>query len=183
MSRFVFLDRDGTLIYDEGYTYRTEDYRLLPGALDGLQALSDQGFRLVILTNQSGIGRGLFSEADYEVFEEHLHQDLARQGITIEASFHCPHTPDDRCSCRKPAINLFTRAKAELGADLSKSWMIGDKPSDVQGGQLAGCRGQVLIGNPKGSNAAACQGPDVLFAKNLLEAARAIDKANAKAES
>ena len=83
MNRFIFLDRDGTLIHDQGYTHRIEDYRLLPQALEGLQAFVRQGFRFVILTNQSGIGRGFFSEADYQTFEQHLSEDLRRQGITL----------------------------------------------------------------------------------------------------
>ncbi len=183
MSRFIFLDRDGTLIHDKGYTYRTEDYRLLPQALEGLQAFARQGFRFVILTNQSGIGRGFFSEADYQAFEQHLSEDLRRQGITLEASYHCPHTPDDDCPCRKPGTDLFQRAQRELGAVLSDSWMIGDKLSDIQAGAQAGCRGQVWIGKTSDSSPPGTEVPAHLSADNLLEAARLIANAEANTKA
>jgi D-glycero-D-manno-heptose 1,7-bisphosphate phosphatase len=181
VSRFIFLDRDGTLIHDKGYTYRTEDYRLLPQALEGLQAFARQGFRFVILTNQSGIGRGFFSEDDYQTFERYLSDDLQRQGIALEASYHCPHTPADGCDCRKPGTDLFKRAQRELGAVLSESWMIGDKLSDIQAGDRAGCRGQVFIGPTRERATLGAQAPAHLSADNLLEAARLIASAESQA--
>ncbi len=180
MNRFIFLDRDGTLIHDQGYTHRIEDYRLLPQALEGLQAFVRQGFRFVILTNQSGIGRGFFSETDYQTFERHLSEDLRRQGITLEASYHCPHTPEDGCHCRKPGTDLFERAQRELGAALSESWMIGDKLSDIQAGARAGCRGQVWIGPTRERATLGAQAPAHLSADNLLEAARLIASAESQ---
>jgi len=182
VSHFIFLDRDGTLIHDEGYTYRIEDYRLLPEAVEGLKAFTEQGFRFAILTNQSGIGRGFFSEAEYQKFEQHLHDDLRRQGVVVEASFYCPHAPEEKCSCRKPASELFQRAKSELGATLSESWMIGDKLSDLQAGVRAGCRGQVWIGDEANRSTHGEECPAHLTAGNLLEAARAIAKTETKAE-
>jgi D-glycero-D-manno-heptose 1,7-bisphosphate phosphatase len=177
VTRFIFLDRDGTLIRDKGYTHRVEDYQLLPQAIEGLQAFARQGFRFVILTNQSGIGRGFYSEAQYEAFERHLHEDLLRQGITLEASYHCPHTPDDLCRCRKPEIDLFHRAQRELGAVLSESWMIGDRLSDIQAGARAGCQGQVWIGKAGEDSNPGEETPAHLCADNLLEAAALIAKA------
>jgi D-glycero-D-manno-heptose 1,7-bisphosphate phosphatase len=177
VTRFIFLDRDGTLILDKGYTHRVEDYQLLPQAIEGLQAFARQGFRFVILTNQSGIGRGFYSEAQYEAFERHLHEDLLRQGITLEASYHCPHTPDDLCRCRKPELDLFHRAQRELGAVLSESWMIGDRLSDIQAGVNAGCRGQVWIGKAGEDSNPGEETPAHLCADNLLEAAALIAKA------
>ncbi len=183
MSRFIFLDRDGTLIHDEGYTYRVEDYRLLPQAVEGLQAFARQGFRFAILTNQSGIGRGFFSEAEYQKFEQHLHDDLRRQGVIVEASFFCPHAPEENCSCRKPASELFQRAENELGAVLSESWMIGDKLSDLQAGLRVGCRGQVWSGGGANRSTSNEEWPAHLTASDLLEAARAIAETEGRAET
>ena len=146
MSRFVFLDRDGTLTRDAGYTHRLEDYALLPGVVDGLRRLRDAGFRLAVVTNQSGIGRGLFEEADYRRFEDHLEADLRERGVAVEASLHCPHAPDAGCRCRKPAPGLLEEAVRRLGASLDESWMIGDQPRDAEAALAAGCRGAVLVG-------------------------------------
>ncbi len=146
MTRFVFLDRDGTLVRDAGYTHRVADYALLPGVVPALRRLAAAGFGLAIVTNQSGIGRGLFDEADYRSFEAHLEADLARQGVTIAGSFFCPHRPDLGCACRKPAPGLFFAAREALGADLAASFVIGNDRRDAEAGLAAGCRAAVLIG-------------------------------------
>jgi D-glycero-D-manno-heptose 1,7-bisphosphate phosphatase len=145
VSRFVFLDRDGTLVRDHGYTHRVEDYALLPGVVPGLRRLAAAGFGLAIVTNQSGIGRGLFPLADYHVFERHLEADLAAQGVPIAASFFCPHRPDEGCACRKPAPGLLLRARDVLGAELARSFVIGNALRDVEAGLAAGCAGAVWI--------------------------------------
>ena len=149
MSRFVFLDRDGTLVEDAGYVHRLEDYRLLPGVVDALRRLVRAGFRLAIVTNQSGIGRGYFTQEDFERFQARLLSDLSEAGIPIEASLFCPHPPDAGCACRKPAPGLLLRAQQELGADLASSWVLGDAQRDVEMAQRAGCAGAVLVG-PEG---------------------------------
>ncbi len=145
MTAYVFLDRDNTLVRDHGYTHRIEDYELLPGVVEGLQQLVAAGFRLAVITNQSGIGRGLFSEAHYEAFRAHLDADLARSGITFDGHFCCPHHPDAGCHCRKPEPGLLERAAEQLGADLSRSWVIGDSVRDVDAAKRAGCRGAVRV--------------------------------------
>ena len=140
MRPFVFLDRDGTLVEDHGYTHRIEDYRLLPGVADGLRRLADAGFALAIVTNQSGIGRGYYGEDDFHAFQRHLLADLALRGLRIESSFFCPHLPDEACACRKPAPGLLVRAAYRRGVNLSRCWMIGDILDDVEAGRRAGCR-------------------------------------------
>ena len=145
MTRYVFLDRDGTLVRDHGYTHRIEDYALLPGVVPALRRLAAAGFGLAIVTNQSGIGRGLFGLADYHTFERHLEADLAAQGVHVAASFFCPHRPEDGCACRKPAPGLLLRARAVLGAELAQSWVIGNALRDVEAGLAAGCAGTVWI--------------------------------------
>ena len=146
MSRFVFLDRDGTLVRDTGYPHREADYELLPGVPAALRRLADAGFRLAIVTNQSGIGRGLFGAADFERFQARLLADLAAERVRIERTYHCPHRPDEGCACRKPSPGLLWRARDELGADLAASWVIGDGDGDVGLAAQAGCRGSVRIG-------------------------------------
>jgi len=145
MSRFVFLDRDGTLVRDLGYTHRIEDYELLPGVAAGLRRILDAGYRLAVITNQSGIGRGYYSAEQYAAFQAHLANDLTRQGVPIEASYFCPHHPEAECECRKPRPALLHRAEQELGADLARSWVIGDSTVDVELAQRGGCRGAVLV--------------------------------------
>lgn len=147
MSRFVFLDRDGTLVADPGYVHRQEDYRLLPGTAAALRRLCDAGFRLAIVTNQSGIGRGLFALSDFERFQERLVDELAQAGVAIDATYFCPHPPEAACDCRKPAPGLLHRAARELAADLGASWVIGDAERDVEMGRRAGCAGAVRIGD------------------------------------
>jgi len=169
---FVFLDRDGTLVRDTGYPHRLADYELLPGVIAGARALAEAGFALAIATNQSGIGRGLFTTADFARFQARLEADLAAAGVTLAATLVCPHAPEAGCACRKPAPGLLLRARDELGADLAASWMIGDGERDVEAARRAGCRGAVRVGV-----AAPAPPSGDLFAfeaRDLAEAARIV---------
>lgn len=142
---YVFLDRDGTLIRDVHHGHRLEDYEMLPGVPEALERLLSTGFRLAIVTNQSGIGRGLFTRADYDRYHGRLLDDLAAQGIPIDATYMCPHAPDDPCECRKPHPATLHRARLDLGADLALSWVVGDHVSDVRLASNAGSRGILLL--------------------------------------
>lgn len=144
-ERFVFVDRDGTLIEDRGFVHRIEEFAPLPGAVEGLRLLIDGGYRIAIVTNQSGIGRGYFSEAQYAAFDAHLRRDFEARGVRIDASFHCPHTPEDGCNCRKPAPGMLERAAREVGANLRESVVIGDKVSDMDLASRAGCRAVFVL--------------------------------------
>ncbi len=177
MSRFVFLDRDGTLVRDLGYTHRIEDYELLPGVVTGLRRILDAGYRLAVVTNQSGIGRGYFRAEQYAAFQAHLASDLARQGVPIEASYFCPHRPEAECQCRKPRPALLHRAERELGADLARSWVIGDSSVDVELAQQGGCRGavRVLTGSDEPSDKVT---PMVYCVANFEEAAEIVLRAD-----
>jgi D-glycero-D-manno-heptose 1,7-bisphosphate phosphatase len=146
VRRYVFLDRDGTLVRDVGHPHRLEDYELLDGVGAALRRLAGAGFRLAIATSQAGIGRGLFRFVDYERFHARLLADLAREGVAIDATFLCPHAPDAGCDCRKPAPGMLWRARDVLGASLAASWMIGDAERDVGLARAAGCRGAVRVG-------------------------------------
>ncbi|UCE86195.1 MAG: HAD family hydrolase [Deltaproteobacteria bacterium] len=174
MSRFVFLDRDGTLVRDAGYTHRVEDCELLPGVVDGLRRLAQAGYRLAIVTNQSGIGRGYFRSADFEAFQRRLLQDLARAGISIEATYHCPHRPDAGCDCRTPEPGLLFRARDELGADLARSWVIGDSERDIELARRAGCAGAVRVPKNGAAEGAETPGTGAHSAPDLAAAAAKI---------
>lgn len=143
--RFVFLDRDGTLVHDVGHGYRLEDYRLLPGVIEALQSLRDARFRFAIVTNQSGIGRGYFTEADFQRFQARLLEDLHAGGIEIAATYFCPHLPDAGCTCRKPSPATLYAARDRFAIDLAASWMIGDHANDVRLAANAGCNGILLL--------------------------------------
>lgn len=178
MSRFVFLDRDGTLVRDEGYTHRVADYELLPGVREGLQRLAAGGFRLAVVTNQSGIGRGYYGEADFQAFQAHLIADLARSGIRIERSFFCPHVPAAGCGCRKPEPGMLWQARDALGADLPHSWVIGNDRVDVELARRAGCRAVQVVAD----DAAPATGAGELVAPRFDLAAQLVLKESARSD-
>jgi D-glycero-D-manno-heptose 1,7-bisphosphate phosphatase len=148
----AFIDRDGVINEDLGFVGRIKDFFLLPGAVDGLRILQSAGFRLVVVTNQSGIARGLFTRRDYELLTSHMRRTLAKQGVKLDGVYHCPHHPDEgigalrvECDCRKPRPGLLLRARRELDLDLTGSVMIGDKASDIAAGRAAGVGSCVLV--------------------------------------
>lgn len=154
-QRAVFLDRDGTIIEDLGYPHRPEHLRFLPGALDGLRILQAAGYLLIVVTNQSGVARGYFPEAEVELFHALLHQRLEAAGIELTAIYYCPFHPTEgtgryrrESSWRKPHPGMLLHAARAHGIDVAASVMIGDKESDVAAGQEAGCR-TVLLPGPR----------------------------------
>lgn len=129
----VFLDRDGTIIHDVHYLSRSEQLRLIEGAVEAMARMSAAGLPLIVVTNQSGIGRGMFTEADFAVITARLDEMLAAHGVTLAATYHCPDAPSVPAeeSCRKPSDRMHQRAAAEHGLDLRQSFYIGDKWRDV----------------------------------------------------
>jgi histidinol-phosphate phosphatase family protein len=129
----VFADRDGTLMVDVGYVRRPEDVELIPGVAGAVRRLNDAGMPIVVVTNQSGIARGLLTEADYEAVQRRFVELLAREGAQLSATYMCPHHPevDGPCDCRKPGARLYRRAAAELSLDLARSFYVGDRWRDV----------------------------------------------------
>ena len=134
----AFLDRDGVINVDNGYIGKAEEFELMPGAIDMLAELRFLGYSLVVVTNQSGIGRGLFSEDDYSRVNGRMNRLLAKRGIALDGVYHCPHAPDDGCDCRKPKPGLILKASQDLDIDISRSILIGDKQSDIDAGRSAG---------------------------------------------
>jgi D-glycero-D-manno-heptose 1,7-bisphosphate phosphatase len=144
----VFLDRDGTLIEEVGYLDRPERVELYPYSADAIRALNRAGVRIVLVTNQSGVARGFFTEAVVEAVHDHIARLLADAGARIDAYYYCPHHPDGKiaqyatvCDCRKPARGLVDRAVRELGVDPSRSFTVGDRWLDVALAKTVGARG------------------------------------------
>ncbi|MEJ2249544.1 MAG: HAD family hydrolase [Candidatus Lokiarchaeota archaeon] len=144
MNKAIFLDRDGTLNEDSGYVHKVEDFKLLPGVIEGLNLLKKE-YIFFIITNQSGIGKGYYTEDDFWEFNSVLINELERNNIKIEKTYVCPHTKDMQCDCRKPKTKFIKDIVSEHGINLKNSWMIGDHPSDVQLGINAGCRTVYLL--------------------------------------
>lgn len=142
----VFLDRDGTLIEDVGYLRHPDQVRLLPGAAAAVRRLCESGRAVVVVTNQSGIARGLLSEADYAATARRLEELLEEAGAALDAQYHCPHLPDvsGPCECRKPGTLLYRRAADQLGLDLAASWWVGDRARDVEPAAAFGGRALLL---------------------------------------
>jgi D-glycero-D-manno-heptose 1,7-bisphosphate phosphatase len=141
-SRAVFLDRDGVLTRERtDYVKTPDELEILPGIYAPLREIRKRGFRIVIITNQSVIGRGLATHQEMSKIHEKLRQELTRYGCTIDGIYYCPHLPDEGCDCRKPEPGLILKASSELGIDTAKSWMIGDKEIDLEAARRAGCRG------------------------------------------
>ena len=145
----VFLDRDGTIVDDPGFLHRAADVRLLPGAAAAIARLNAAGWPVVVVTNQSGIARGLYDVAPYESVQRRLDELLEAAGARVDAIYFCPHHPDftGPCDCRKPGTALFQRAAKDLHLDLTRSWFVGDRDSDVEPAKALGGRGILLGGS------------------------------------
>ena len=174
--RAVFLDRDDTIMVDAVYAKDPEDVRLLPGAAEGIRALTDAGFLVVIATNQSGLGRGYFTEEDLAAVNRRLRDELRARGADYDALYYCPHRPEDACECRKPKPGLLLRAATDLGIDLDASYCIGDRAWDVEAGRAAGMKTVLITNGQHRENLGVW--PDHV-ASDLTEAARLIRTAQA----
>ena len=180
-SRAIFLDRDGTINTDKDYLYRISDFEFIPGCTEALRALTNAGYRLIIISNQSGIARGYYTEADYLALDEWLKNTLRAQGIELTATYYCPHLPDApveryrmTCTCRKPAIGLYEKAIREWDIDPSLSYAIGDRMRDLEICKSTGCRGFLLnTTEPEAIIDDVKKGiyPDIRYAADLSEAA------------
>ncbi len=138
MRRLAVLDRDGTIIEERPYLSDPIQVALLPGAAEGLRALRSAGFRLAVVSNQSGVGRGYFGPDAVERVNQRLRQMLALEGVELDAVYFCPHKPDDGCPCRKPGTSLLERAARDAGTQPGDTLVIGDKECDIEMGLRAG---------------------------------------------
>ena len=171
INKAVFLDRDGTInINDPSHLYRIEDFKFTPYAISALKKLSKSDYKIIIVTNQSGIGRGYYTEEDLEKLHQWMLKELKNKGIRIDKIYHCPHVPEDKCLCRKPNIGMLLRAVKDFNISLNDSWLVGDDEKDIIMGRRANVK-TIKLGEKM---------PESLrlepnyYAKNLLEAVRII---------
>jgi D-glycero-D-manno-heptose 1,7-bisphosphate phosphatase len=174
-SPAVFLDRDGTLNHDLGYTHLYSEWSWVPGALESLRVFHRLGLKIVVISNQSGIARGFFQEEDVAELHRQVSAELTERGLRVDAFYYCPHHPDftGPCDCRKPAPGLFFKAAAELRLDLPRSFVVGDNIWDAEAGVNAGLRENFLIVSPSDPPLASVP-PNVTVVRDLWEAANLI---------
>lgn len=143
-NKAVFLDRDDTINKDFGYVYQKEKLEFLPGAIEGLKKFQENGYKLIIITNQSGIGRGYFTEKQYLDFNNYFLSKLLENGVSIDKVYYCKHAPEDNCECRKPKLSLFEQAIIDFDIDLDSSCAIGDKERDISISKETNVKGFIL---------------------------------------
>ena len=149
-QKAVFVDRDGTLIQEKNFVSRLEDVEFVPGSVEAIKMLKGLGYRVVIISNQSGIGRGILTEKIVEEINDFIVNQLKGNDVLVDGLYYCPHSPEDDCSCRKPNLGLIDQASSELNLSLKNSWVIGDKVSDVMlATNMGGRAGLVLTGYGK----------------------------------
>ena len=181
MYRAAFLDRDGVINVDHGYVHAVDEFEWVPGVLEAARILADAGFLLVVVTNQSGIGRGYYTERDFAKLTSWMKAAFKSAGATLAGVYFCPHHPEKAlpeyridCNCRKPRPGMLLLAAKELNIDLSQSIMFGDKPGDCTAGKAAGCPERVLLGTNGTVMPVISEAPDATrTAKSLAEAVAA----------
>jgi D-glycero-D-manno-heptose 1,7-bisphosphate phosphatase len=176
--QFIILDRDGTIIVERNYLSHPDQVELIPHAADGLAHLATMGLGLVVVTNQSGIGRGYFDEARLAQIHRRMCEMLAGHGVFLDRIYVCPHTPEDDCDCRKPRTHMIASAAAEFGFDPAEAFVIGDKPCDIELGRRVGAK-TFLVRTGYGAE---CESAKLIqpnyVVDDLLDAARIIMRLN-----
>ena len=186
MNKAIFLDRDGTINYEKGYLYKIEDFEIIPGVLDALRLLQLANYKLIIITNQSGIARGYYDIADFKKLNNWMVETLKKEGVFIDDVYYCPHHPDaviekyrKKCNCRKPKTGLFRRAITDYNLDIDLCFAIGDKLRDCSICTNTGCKGFLISNNEEKKIIEEVKKgliENVQYAENLLEATKQILK-------
>jgi len=167
----VFIDRDGTINENkDGYIHKIEDFEFTPNAINALKPLSKTEYKIIIITNQSGIGRGLYTEGDLTRLHQWMLDKFQKENIRVDKIYFCPHAPEDKCSCRKPEIGMLMQAVNDFGTSMNDSWLIGDDPKDIIMGRMANVR-TIKIG---AKMPAKLKLQPNYYAKDLLEAVNII---------
>jgi D,D-heptose 1,7-bisphosphate phosphatase len=175
LRKAVFLDRDGTVTVDTVFSVDPAKFEPLPGTVEGLKRLQDAGYLLIVITNQSGVARGHFSEEGLRAFHDHFIARFREVGVAITEVYYCPHHTTGTvaryvkaCDCRKPAPGMILRAAREHGIDLAASWMIGDRDCDIGAGRAAGCRTIRIGTTPEGETKPDFEAGDVAEAAERI---------------
>jgi D-glycero-D-manno-heptose 1,7-bisphosphate phosphatase len=181
LGKAIFLDRDGTINIDKGFVHKPEDFEFLPRAVSALRLLRESfpGWKIIIVTSQSGIARGYYTEEDYKNLRSHVNRELEKQGIALDAEYFCPHHEQGKppyntpCDCRKPKPGMLIKAAREHSIDLAKSYMIGDKWADVRAGSSVGCH-SILVKTGKAGDDKENKVDNAHVALDLFDAANYI---------
>ena len=151
MNKAIFLDRDGTINVDKGYLNKIEEFEYLPGVIEGLKLLQDAGYLLIVITNQSGIARGYYTEEDFHKLNDWMIQDMMDKGVVISKVYYCPHHPSGKiekyrvnCECRKPKLGMYYQAVSDFDIDLVQSYVVGDKMRDLSICKETECKGYLI---------------------------------------
>jgi len=148
MNKAIFLDRDGVINFERGYTHKLEDFVILPDVIEALQLFLQKGYLLIVISNQSGIAKGLYKQSETEVLHKYMLEEFSKNNITISEIYYCVHHPDvSRCICRKPDSLFVEKAIARFNIDASQSYFIGDKERDTEAGEKAGVKGILIEAN------------------------------------
>lgn len=170
----IFLDRDGTLNFDSGYVFRIGDWHWLPGAVEGIGSFNRAGWLVIVVSNQSGIARGYFTEKELASLEKFVSEDLSSKNVRVDDWLYCPHLPEitGSCECRKPKPGLLLEAAKKWNIDLEASWMLGDKLSDLEAGLAAGCHVGLIDSSPQDLETLKCKAkyPDLSVWPNIFAA-------------
>jgi len=172
-NKAVFLDRDGVIISEKDFIIDPKQLEFIPGSLEALKQIPSDYLKIII-SNQSGIGRGFFSIEQVEAFNEFLLAEIKKDGASIDEIYYCPHTHEDDCECRKPKIFLFESARRQYNIDYTKSWMIGDKSSDIQAGKNVGAMTVLVLTGYGGKEPGSCDVVADYTVNNLYEAVEII---------
>lgn len=141
----IFLDRDGVINKEVNYLHKIEDFEFIPGVFDACLFFQNLDYQIIIVSNQSGIARGFFTENDYHILTKWMVNQFLMRGVSILDTFFCPHGPEESCNCRKPKSGMFINAIKKYDIELENSWMIGDKETDVEAANLAGIKNTILV--------------------------------------
>ena len=155
-TKTIFLDRDGVINKEVNYLHKIDDFEFVDGIFDACLYFQQLGYKIIIVTNQSGISRGYFTESDYQKVTQWMLNQFKYKNISILDVFHCPHGPDSTCDCRKPNPGMFLQAKAKHNIDMTKSWMIGDNERDIIAANNSGINNTIMLktnNNQSNSNA------------------------------
>jgi len=176
----VFLDRDGVINKDKGYVSKIDDFEFIEGSIEAMQLLKQNGYLVVVITNQSGIARGYYSEDEFMVLTEWMDWSLADRGVDLDGIYYCPHHPEkgigdykQDCSCRKPNTGMLDSAGKELDIDFANSYLVGDKLSDIQAGQKSHLKACYLVSTGKVLCEKGAEAADGVF-KDLLSVVKSI---------